>query len=430
MKKTSKHLTREDRYIIESMLNQGKKFTEIAGELGKSRTTISREVVNRCVPRKVKDGNRCIHRFKCDLPQACPIGCTRSYRSCRKDCGVCNRSCDKYHEDICIRTIKPPYVCNGCDKRSSCRLNGCVYYASKAHEAYELILSDSRSGISLSEEQLRDMDNLITPLIKAGQSLSVVFEEHRDELPITSRTAYDYIDNGLLGVDNLDLARKVRRSYRKKSGPELRVDKACHIGRTYADYLDFMKDHPDLNVVEGDSVIGKKGGKALLTLLFTNCGLQLAFLRERNNAATVSDVFAFLRKQLGTELFKKLFQVILVDRGSEFTDPSKTEFDPNTGEQLCRVFYCDPQNINQKARCERNHQFIRFIIPKGKSMDELTQEKISLMMDHINSYPRKKWNGRSPIEVFTSIHGEDAATILSMEKIAVDSILLKPELIK
>ena len=210
----------------------------------------------------------------------------------------------------------------------------------------------------------------------------------------------------------------------------LRVDKACHQGRSYDDYLSFMAQHPDMNVVEGDSVIGRKGGKVLLTLMFTNCDLQMAFLREQNNAATVSSVFASLREILGKELFKELFQVILVDRGSEFTDPTKIELDPETGEQLCHVFYCDPQNSNQKAHCERNHQFIRYIIPKGKSMDDLSQEKVILMMNHINSYPRKKWNGRSPLEVFTSIYGKSVPSILSMKQIAADSINLKPELIK
>lgn len=430
MKKTSKHLTKEERITLECMLNKGMNFTEIARALDKSRTTISREVEKRRVLRDIKPGNRCVHRHGCDLPASCLQDCDRTHRSCRILCNGCNLVCDRFQEDICRKTTRAPYVCNACDLRPRCKLQGYIYDAVTAQGNYKQLLSESRTGISLSETQLRAMDDLVTPLLRAGQSVNVVFENHRDELPITGRTAYDYIDNGLLSADNLDLARKVRRSYRKKSGPVLRVDKACHVGRTYEDYLAFMERHPGMNVIEGDSVIGKKGGKALLTLLFTNCDLQMAFLRERNNAATVTAVFESLRLQLGIDLFKRLFQVILVDRGSEFTDPAKIEFDPETGEQLCHVFYCDPQNSNQKAHCERNHQFIRYVIPKKKSMDELTQQQVCLMMDHINSYPRKKWNGRSPLEVFTSIYGEDVPSILSMRQIAADSINLKPELLK
>ena len=429
MKKTSKHLTLEDRIVIERLLAHGFRFSEIATRLSKSRTTISREVKkNRTF--KARNGNHCIHRKSCDLPTTCSQECHKRTRSCRVRCGDCNIHCERFQEDICPGITKAPYVCNACESMSRCWLHGYIYNARKAQDAYETTLKESRTGISLSEEQLQAMDELVTPLIQQGQSVNVVFQNHRDELPITARTAYDYIENGLLGAKNLDLARKVRRSYRRKSGPVLRVDKACHQGRSYDDYLSFMAQHPDMNVVEGDSVIGRKGGKVLLTLMFTNCDLQMAFLREQNNAATVSSVFASLREILGKELFKELFQVILDDRGSEFTDPTKIELDPETGEQLCHVFYCDPQNSNQKAHCERNHQFIRYIIPKGKSMDDLSQEKVILMMNHINSYPRKKWNGRSPLEVFTSIYGKSVPSILSMKQIAADSINLKPELIK
>ena len=56
----------------------------------------------------------------------------------------------------------------------------------------------------------------------------------------------------------------------------------------------------------------------------------------------------------------------------------------------CRVFYCDPMNSNQKSHCERNHEFIRYVIPKGEAKDEYTEEEIERLMNHIGSYPRKK----------------------------------------
>jgi len=114
----------------------------------------------------------------------------------------------------------------------------------------------------------------------------------------------------------------------------------------------------------------------------------------------------------------------------KFRDPMKIEVDQQTGEQQCRLFYCDPRNSNQKSRCERNHEFIRYVIPKGSSMDGLTQKDITKMMNHINSYPRKKWKGRSPIDLFRQIYGQETATLLGLEKIDPDSIFLRPELLK
>lgn len=133
---------------------------------------------------------------------------------------------------------------------------------------------------------------------------------------------------------------------------------------------------------------------------------------------------------LGTEHYKGLFQVILTDRGSEFSDPLKIEADMETGEILCHVFYCDPQNSNQKSNCERNHEFIRYIIPKNKGKDRYTAEEIRTMMNHINSYPRKKWNGQAPIDLFRQIYGEEVTTLLGLEKIPSDSIQLTPALLK
>ena len=191
-----------------------------------------------------------------------------------------------------------------------------------------------------------------------------------------------------------------------------------------------MSESPDASVSQMDSVVLKKGGQTLLTILFTNCDLQLMFLRERNTSASVSGVFQKLRKILGEERFCMLFQVIVTDRGSEFTDPMRMEADTESGEIQCRVFYCDPMNSNQKSRCERNHEFIRYVIPKGEAKEEYREEEIKRLMNHINSYPRKKWNGQSPYDLFVKIYGQETATLLGLEKVPSDSINLTPALVK
>ena len=155
------------------------------------------------------------------------------------------------------------------------------------------------------------------------------------------------------------------------------------MGRTYEDYQAYMARNPDALVSQMDSVVIHKGG-----------------------------------------------QVIVADRGSEFTDPMKVEADPETGEIQCRVFYCDPMNSNQKSNCERNHELIRYVIPKNQAKECYTKEEIREMMNHINSYPRKKWNGQAPIDLFVKIYGQEAAERLGLKKIPSDSIHLTPALLK
>ena len=101
----------------------------------------------------------------------------------------------------------------------------------------------------------------------------------------SEKTIYKLIDLGLLKVKNIDLPRKVRFRNRKKKTTVYKIDKHCLEGRRYEDFLAYMKQHPDTPVVQMDSVEGKKGGKVLLTLHFTNCSLMLAFIRNHNDAS-------------------------------------------------------------------------------------------------------------------------------------------------
>lgn len=428
---SKKHLTLDDRIEIQKLLKEGENFTRIANSINKSRSTISREVIAHKYLSDSFVGNDCIHRNVCDLPSNCAhkANCNGN-RSCRVRCKICREGCERYEKELCSMRDKAPYVCSACPTKSKCWLPKMEYDAKRSHAAYEALLSESRRGISLSEEELQYLDSIVSARIKKGQSIPVVWNHHKDEMPVSGRTLYTYIDSGLMDAKNLDLRRKMRMPHRKKSGPVLRVDKQCHIDRTYDDYGRYIDENPDAPVCQMDTVEGKKGGKVLLTILFTNCDLQLMYLRDRNTAASVTEAFNHFRRTLSAEQFKKLFHVILTDRGAEFTDPTKVETDINTGEIQCRLFYCDPMNTNQKSNCEKNHGLIRYVIPKGTSMDGFAQADITKMMNHINSYPRKKWNGQSPIDLFIKIYGQVITTKLDLVKIPPESIILTPDLLK
>ena len=327
----NKHLTYDDRLAIQAGLQQGLKVAQIAKNIGKDRATVGREIKARRRLVTTSGGNNCIHRESCKRVPSCRENCIRGKRQCQSACGGCQEGCSEYQEQFCSDYEHSPFVCNACDRRMRCRLRRMLYDAKYAQGKYEETLSESRKGISLTEEDLNLINDTVSPLLKKGQSVSMICETHRDELPVSDRTIYSYIDAGLLDARNLDLRRKVQRAERKKSGPVLHVDRQCHIGRTYTDYEEYLSLNPDSLVSQMDSVIIHKGGQCILTILFTSCDLQLMFLRERNTAASVTEVFAALRNKLGEKHFKELFQVILTDRGSEFTDPVKIEADLGGG---------------------------------------------------------------------------------------------------
>ena len=144
-------------------------------------------------------------------------------------------------------------------------------------------------------------------------------------LPFTKPTFYSYVNQGLFHLCNLDLRRKVRYKPRKSGIKVTRKDTKIRINRTYKDFLNFITQHPNYNVVEMDTVEGVKGGKAFLTLYFRNSHLMLIFLLESKTTEEVIRVFDYLRETLGSVLFKKLFRIILTDNGSEFYDPDSIE---------------------------------------------------------------------------------------------------------
>lgn len=151
----------------------------------------------------------------------------------------------------------------------------------------------------MTPAELQRIDRIISPLIQQGQSIHQICVNNGDEIMLDERTIYNYVDAGLLSVGNMDLPRKVRYKVRKRK-PSVRVDKQCHLGRTYEDFLEYTAANPDVPIVEIDSVEGRKGGKVLLTVFFRNSTLMLAFLRDRNTARSVTEVLNGCTKLLGT----------------------------------------------------------------------------------------------------------------------------------
>lgn len=433
-----KHLTLDDRITIQKGLKERQSFAEIAASISKDPSTISKEIrghlIEKATGTRSRPFNPCMGRKICTIQRKVCAECTESpYNWQNRDgycslCGRCNDSCPDFIEEVCRALSKPPYVCNGCQSIRSCTLRKQVYDAKEAQKAYEENRSDSRSGIDLTEEELKRLDDIITPLIRQGQSIHQICVNNADAIMCDERSIYNYVDAGVLSVGNIDLPRKVRYRKRKKK-KIVHIDKLCHIGRTYEDFLKFSEANPDLHVVEMDSVEGTRDSlKVLLTLFFRDSALMLAHLREANTVRSVTEFFNELYDTLGRDLFMKLFPVILTDRGSEFTDPSAIEFDKD-GKRRTYIFYCDPQRSSQKAGIEVTHEFIRRILPKGSSFKDLTQKKVDLMMSHINSYSRKKLNDRSAYQLFSFYYGRDTLDTLNIQSIDAKEITLKPELL-
>lgn len=388
-----KHLSFEDRCVIEEFLNHGFNFTQIANRLGKDRTTISYEVKH--------------HRFL--------------------------RGNSKPDRPCCFES-KPPYVCNNCSKLNYCKKQKFTYNSSVAFNEYKQTLISQREHLNITKEQIANINDIIAPLmIYKNHSVNQVYITHSELLPFSKPTFYKYIDLGILNVRNIDLARKVKFRVKKEYNyHRTKADVKIKVGRFYSDFKDYLEFNPNASIVEMDTVIGTtggKGGKCLLTLLFRQYNFMLIYLLPYKKCVYVTEVFNHLKQIIGIDEFKRLFEVILTDNGSEFYDPESIEIDMNTGEKVASLFYCDPSCSWQKGSIEKNHEYIRYILPKGTSFASLTQDDCFLMASHINSVPRLSLNNFSPYDSAKLFIGDNNINKLQIKKIDYNDIDLSVRLL-
>lgn len=426
------HLTYTERQTIEDCLNNKQSFSAIGHLLGKDPTTISKEVRNHITItqycRPGVGGNDCKNRYGCKKVQICnPCTSLRHYKVCQR-CPKCNSHCPDFVPDTCKRLEKAPYVCNGCRHNLECTRKRRLYKAQKAQEQYDNTMSESRSGLSFTEDDLRRIDEIVSPLIKQGQSPHHICITQKDSLMVSERTIYNLIDYNVISARNLDLPRKVKFKPRKRKR-NFKVDKGCRLNRDYESFKMFMAEFPDTAIVELDSVEGVCGGKVLLTVHFVNCEMMLAFLRDHNDSQSVIDIFNELFNCLDSDYFRKVFFLLLADNGGEFSNPTALEFDAD-GERRTRVFYCDPNAPYQKGSAERNHEFIRRFIPKGTDIGQYSQRDITLMMNHINSYSRESLGGKCPFEVFRYLYGNDLLDLLGCTTIPASEVTLNKSIFR
>ena len=435
-KGNQKHLTLSDRINIEKGLNNSDSFAAIARVIQKDPTTISKEVRKHS---KVKEyngfGNTPCESNKdkyapCKLKHACgDMECDAFCRPCRKY--KCSDICKAYQPMQCPNLRKAPYVCNGCGKRTGCKMEKKIYSSKYANDCYLETLSSSREGINQTPESIQKMNNILTPLIKKGQSIAHIYATHAEELGCSKRTTYTYIDAGVFDVKNIDLRRKVKYKKRKKATNASAKSRTYRIDHNYEDFQKRIEKDSNISIVEMDCVEGNiEGQKVLLTLTFRKTTLMLIFLLESQTQEEVLKVFSTLEDALGTELFRKLFGIILTDGGSEFADRIGMETSSDGITQRTSIYYCDPYAFWQKGCCEKNHEYIRYIRKKGTTFDDLDQEKVTLMANHINNVKRDSLNMHSPFELSQLLLDEQLLSAVNYKFIEPDDVMLAPELLK
>ena len=284
-------MTLSDRIAIEAGIYARKNLTEIAKTIHKSRRHVSEEIRRNGTktPGEHPYGKICRNATGCRRKGLCgKADCLRTCYTCLEV--DCQRVCSTFQDSVCKQLEKPPYVCNVCTQRRKCKLDRIYYIAQQADAVAKRRYAQARSKPQIHGADLVALDALVTPLIRKGQPLAHIYAEHAEELPVSQRTLYHYIDEGVLSVGNLDLRRKVSyRPRRKKNEPtEGALNQKYRQERTYEAFFTYMEKHPTATYVEMDTVKGcREQGKRMLTLLFVEQSFMLIFLMRDGKAQTV-----------------------------------------------------------------------------------------------------------------------------------------------
>ena len=373
-----KHLTLSDRNDIQLGLERCETFKAIGQLILKDPTTVSKEVKRNRQARDSTSNN---------LP--CPL------------------------------LDKAPFVCNGCPKRrQNCGYQKIFYLAKQAQKQYEQTLVEAREGTPLNSQTFWDMDKIISDGVKKGQHIYHILKTHN--LDVSSSTVYRHIRKGYLSIAPIDLARAVKFKNRRKNNLPS-IPKEAKKGRSYEDFLNYLALKQLNSWLEMDTVMGRMGGKVLLTFNLSFCNFIFARLLDNKTALEVIKHLYDIKNTLhqADKDFCQLFPVILTDNGGEFARVDDIEMDVR-GES--KLFFCDPNRSDQKGRIEKNHTLIRDILPKGTSFDNLTQEDINLVCSHVNSVKRAALNGKSAYELFAFTYGEEIPKLLGISKIPAEDV--------
>lgn len=388
-----------ERQEIERGLKASDSIRSIAAALGRSPSTVSREVRANRVP-------------------ASP--------------SVRQRPREGWAEPTCPRLARAPWVCDGCP-----RAGGACGHAKWAYRAGDASLlsaarrSESRMGIDMEPERAREALAAVSDGLGRGLSPYAVSRGMPEECRVSPGTIYGWVERGYAGTCNLRLPRKVRYKPRKKGaakGPR-RPE-----GRSYRAFCE-LPEEERARAWEMDEVKGYAGDRQrLLTLYSRPAKLQLALLADGGSSAAARGALSALAGAAPAAFARAFGGPVLTDNGAEFSDWDGLGaiFGEREGEPP-RLYYCDPLASGQKGACEKNHVELRRVLGKGLfSFDLLVPADVALVMSHVNSAPRPSLMGLSPIQMFRAALGADADAILDalgVEQVPPGRLLLRPELI-
>lgn len=208
---------------------------------------------------------------------------------------------------------------------------------------------------------------------------------------LCTKTLYNYVELGLLKIKSIDLPLKVRRKTSNKRVKRNRMQ----LGKSIEERPKEIESKTTFENREIDTVVPKKNKEepSLITITERKTRMEIILKIESKKSKLVN---ASLENLLGKlEDSTSIFRSITSDNGLEFASLTELE-----RKYVGDVYYCHPNNPQERGSNEKHNSLIRRFLPKGKSLLDYCEDHYIKIMNWMNNLPRKILNYRTPLEVF------------------------------
>lgn len=316
----------------------------------------------------------------------------------------------KQINDICPSLKRWPHVCTGCKKRyQECPYNKFIYNAKNAQKLADYNLKASRRGLDITSDDFKRLDNIIKTGVDNNKSIYQIKIENNNVIDKSVTTLYRYINKGYLTTSRMDLPYAVKYKKRKHNKKyDYSNNKIDRTGHTYIDYLAFIHKHPGIYVWQLDFLGSiKTDSKSILSLILPILQFTLIDIINKPDSKKVVEFFDKLEEKIGIDNFKQLIPAILTDRDPCFSDIDGICFSKITGEERCKLFFCDPYVSNQKPNVENINKQLRLFFPKKTSIDKYSKKDIKQINYTLLNKPLKSLDSYTSKDAFIEVFDEN-----------------------
>jgi len=208
---------------------------------------------------------------------------------------------------------------------------------------------------------------------------------------VCTKTLYNYIDESVIpGVSNESLWEKRKRRKQRRRGLRRlakRLSRGPSIERRPAE----AESREVFGHWEMDLVVGPthRSNTALLTLVERKHRRIIVRKIPDKTQTSVLEALRGIERHYGARRFRQIFKTITVDNGSEFLDFEALEASVFSKQQRTQIFYAHPYSSWERGSNENGNRMIRRFVAKGRDIARFTHQTILDIEAWINNYPRR-----------------------------------------